>query len=67
MLEELNSTQLAGTFEVDRLNVFPPRQNLHFQLDPRLNLDHEDVTGFSHQLKADSYDDLSDAPAELEY
>ena len=63
ILEELDGSQLAGTFAGDRLKKFHPRQQL--QLDHAPNLDHEEIPTLDDFLIGDSDSDLSDVPDNL--
>ncbi len=63
IVEELDGSRLAGTFAVDRLKKFHPRQRL--QLDHAPNLDHEEILTLNDFLAGDSDSDLSDAPDNL--
>ena len=63
MLEELDGSQLAGTFAGDRLKKFHPRQRLH--LDHAPNLDHEELPNLDEFLLSDGDSDLSDVPDDL--
>ena len=60
MLEELDGSRLAGTFAGDRLNKFHPRQRLH--LDHTPNLDLEEILNLEDFLAGDSDSELSDGP-----
>ena len=60
MLEELNGSRLAGTFAGDRLKKFHPRQRLHLDHDPDLDL--EERPTLDDFLASDSDSDLSEAP-----
>ncbi len=58
LLEELDGTQLAGTFAGDRLKKFHPRQKLCLGHQP--DLDHEIVPNLEDLLASESDDALSE-------
>ena len=60
MLEELDGSQLAGTFAGDRLKKFHPRQQL--LLDHAPDLDNEEIPTLDEFLAGDGDSNLSDAP-----
>ena len=65
MLEELDASQLAGTFADNRLKKFHPRQRL--QLDHAPDLDGEEIPTLDRFLADDSASDLSDAPDDFSF
>ena len=60
MLQELDGSQLSGTFAGDRLKKFHPRQRL--QLDHAPNLNNEEIPTLDDFLAGDSDSELSDPP-----
>ncbi len=60
MLEELDGSQLAGTFAGNRLKTFHPRQRL--QLDHSPNLKQEEIPTLNDFLTGDDNSDFSDTP-----
>ncbi len=63
MLEELDGSQLAGTFAGDRLKKFYPRQRL--QLGHVPDQSDEEIPTLEEFLAGDSDSDLSDAPPDF--
>ena len=63
MLEELDGSQLAGTFAGDRLKKFHPRQRLHPDHTPDLSF--EELPSLDDFLLSDGDSDLSDVPDDL--
>ena len=63
MLEELDGSRLSGTFAGDRLKRFHPRQRLH--LDHAPDLDLEELPKLDDFFLSDSNSDLFDVPDDI--